>query len=331
MITASAYFLMWGGAMQIVVLDGYTLNPGDLSWDSINAFGDLTIYDRSDDKDVLARIGNAEIVLVNKTSLSRDVFEQAPNLKFVCLLATGYDRVDAKAASEKGIPVSNVPDYSTPSVAETAFALLLQLCWHIGEHSAAVKNGEWTKSKDFCLFKFPMSELNGKTIGIIGFGRIGQRVAGIALSFGMSVLAYSPRKTALEHERLKYVTLDELLQNSDVVSLHCPLKDETRGIISKDAINKMKDGAMLINTSRGALVDEYALSEALNSGKLAGAGCDVVSAEPIHEDNPLLTAKNIYISPHIGWASIQSRQRLMKAAADNIKAFLNGSPINTVN
>jgi glycerate dehydrogenase len=317
--------------MKIVVLDGYTLNPGDLSWESLRELGELTVYDRTNEEDVLERIGDAEAVFTNKTRLTRSIFDSAPKIKWVGVLATGYDVVDIAAAREKGIPVCNVPGYSTASVAEMTFSLILELYRHAGSHSDAVMKGEWTLNPDFCFWKHPMSELNGRTIGIIGFGKIGQRVAVIAQAFGLSVLACDQCRSLPETDTLKYASLNELLMKSDIVTLHCPLTEETRNIINKDTISNMKDGAILINTARGPLVDECALRDALDSGKLAGAGCDVVSAEPIKQDNPLLKAKNIIITPHISWASKQARQRLMDITAENLRSYLGGQIINRVN
>jgi len=318
--------------MKIVVLDGYALNPGDLSWEELEKIGELTVYDRTPEDKILERIGDAEIVYTNKTPLTRETFDKAPNIKWVGVLATGYNIVDVEAAKEKGIPVANVPAYSTEAVAQMVFALLLEICHHVWEHSEAVKNGEWTNSKDFCFWKYPLIELAGKTMGIIGYGRIGQATARIAQAMGMKVLAYTRTvNKALESDTMKFVSFDELLEESDVISLHCPLFESTKGIINKESIAKMKDGVIIINTSRGPLVVEEDLAEALNSGKVYAAAVDVVSKEPISADNPLLKAKNIIITPHIAWAPKEARQRLMKIAVDNLIAFLNGKPVNVVN
>ncbi|WP_094550786.1 D-2-hydroxyacid dehydrogenase [Petroclostridium xylanilyticum] len=318
--------------MKIVVLDGYTLNPGDLTWERLEKLGDLTVYDRTPADKILERIGDAEIVYTNKTPLTRETFEKAPNIKWVGLLATGYNVVDVDAAKEKGIPVANIPTYGTAAVAQFAFALLLEMCHHVWAHNEAVKKGEWTNCPDFCFWNYPLIELAGKTMGIIGFGRIGQATAKIAQAVGMKVLAYDEyQNKALESDTLKYVELDELLAKSDVISLHCPLFESTKGIINKNTIAKMKDGAMIINTSRGPLIVEEDLAEALNSGKIAGAAVDVVSTEPIKMDNPLLKAKNCIITPHIAWAPKESRERLMNIAVDNLEAFLAGNPVNVVN
>ncbi|NLO83550.1 MAG: D-2-hydroxyacid dehydrogenase [Clostridiales bacterium] len=318
--------------MKIVVLDGYTLNPGDLSWGELERLGELTVYDRTPEDKVLERIGDAEIVYTNKTPLTRETFYKAPNIKWVGVLATGYNVVDVDAAREKGIPVTNVPDYSTDAVAQMVFALLLEICHHVWEHSEAVKKGEWTRSKDFCFWKYPLIELAGKTMGIIGYGRIGRATARIAQAMGMKVLAYTRTvDKALESDTMRFVSLDELLRESDVISLHCPLFESTKGMINKETIGKMKDGVIIINTSRGPLVVEEDLAEALNSGKVYAAAVDVVSTEPISEDNPLLKARNIIITPHIAWAPKEARQRLMDIAVENLKAFLRGEPVNVVN
>jgi len=319
--------------MKIVVLDGYTLNPGDLSWKAIEAYGDIKVFDRTAfDKDsVIKNIGDAEIVLTNKTPLSKAILEHATNLKYIGVLATGYNVVDVVAAKDLGIVVSNVPVYGTQAVGQFTMALLLELCHHIGDHNTAVKNGEWTKSKDFCFWNSPLIELSGKTLGIIGFGKIGQATAKMAQAFGLSVLAYSRSPDLrLESETLKYVELDQLLKKADFVSLHCPLTESTKGIINANSITKMKEGAFIINTSRGGLIVEEDLAQALNEGKLAGAAVDVVSSEPITSDNPLLEAKNCIITPHIAWASKAARARLMQTTADNIKAFLDGKPTHVV-
>ena len=318
--------------MKIVVLDGYTLNPGDLNWDGLRKHGELTVYDRTPEDKVANRIGDADVVFTNKTPLSRETFETCTSIKYVGVLATGYNIVDVLTAKEKGIPVCNIPTYGTAAVSQFAMALLLEMCHHVGEHARTVKAGDWANNQDWCYWNYPLVELDGKTIGIIGFGRIGQATARIAQTFGMKVLAYDEYpKHGLENETLKYVSLDGLLENSDVISLHCPLFPSTEGIINKDNIAKMKDGAMIINTSRGPLVVEQDLANALNSGKLAGAAVDVVSTEPINPNNPLLTAKNCIITPHIAWAPKESRKRLMDIAVDNFEKFMNGNPDNIVN
>ena len=318
--------------MKIVVLDGYTLNPGDLTWDGLRKLGSLEVFDRTDKDDILKRIEDADIVFTNKTPLSKESIDSCKNLKFIGVLATGYNVVDIDAAKDRGIPVSNIPTYGTKSVSQFAIALLLEICHHIGEHSRAVKNGEWTNNKDWCFWNYPLIELDQKTMGIIGFGRIGQQTAIIAQSLGMNVLAYDEYQNPnLENETCKYASLDELFAKSDVITLHCPLLQSTEGIINKDNIAKMKDGVIIINNSRGQLIVDEDLRDALNSGKVAGAACDVVSTEPINDDSPLFDAKNIIITPHISWAPKESRERLMNIAVSNLKAFVDGKPVNVVN
>lgn len=318
--------------MKIVVLDGYTLNPGDISWEGLEALGEVTVYDRTKPEDVVARIGDAEAVYTNKTPITKEVLDACPGVKFIGVLATGYNIVDIEAAKEKNIVVSNIPTYGTAAVSQFAIALLLELCHHIGEHSDAVKAGEWSNNADWCFWKYPLVELAGKTMGIIGFGRIGQDTGKIAQALGMKVLAYDAyQKPELESETCKYADLDTLFAESDVISLHCPLFPSTQGIINKENIAKMKDGVMIINDSRGPLIVEEDLRDALNSGKVAGAAVDVVSTEPIQMDNPLLSAKNCIITPHIAWAPKESRQRLMNIAVENLECFQNGKPQNVVN
>jgi glycerate dehydrogenase len=323
--------------MKIVVLDGYTLNPGDLSWEGFERFGDLTVYDRtcydgSREDLVIERAREAEVVLTNKTILSRKVIESLPQLKYIGVLATGYNVVDIEAARERGIVVTNVPTYGTEAVAQMAIALLLEMCHHVGAHSESVKKGEWASNPDWCYWKYPLIELAGKTMGIIGYGRIGQATGRIAQALGMKVLAYDKYVNKdLESDTMRYVELDELLAQADVIALHCLLTEETEGIINKDTIAKMKDGVMIVNNSRGQLMVEEDLAAALNSGKVAGAALDVVSTEPIRMDNPLLKAKNCIITPHISWAPREARQRLMDIAVENLAQFLAGNPINVVN
>lgn len=318
--------------MKIVVLDGYTLNPGDISWEGLEAFGEVMVYDRTKAEEVVARIGDAEAVYTNKTPITKETLDACGNVKFIGVLATGYNIVDIEAAKAKGIPVCNIPTYGTAAVSQFAIALLLELCHHVGEHSDAVKAGEWTNNPDWCFWKYPLVELAGKTMGIIGFGRIGQDTGKIAQALGMKVLAYDAyQNPALESETCHYADLDTLLAQSDVISLHCPLFPSTEGIINKDSIAKMKDGVMIINDSRGPLIVEEDLRDALNSGKVAGAALDVVSTEPIKKDNPLLDAKNVILTPHIAWAPKESRQRLMDIAVANLKAYVDGEPQNVVN
>ena len=320
--------------MKIVVLDGYTLNPGDLSWEALGKIGEPTVYDRTEYKNdkIVEAIGEAEIIFTNKTPLPKEVLDKVPSLKYIGVLATGYNIVDVDAAKARGIVVTNVPSYGTMAVAQMTMALLLEMCHHIGEHDRAVKKGEWSNSKDFCFWNHPLIELDGKTMGIIGFGRIGQATAKLAQAFGMTILTSGSRyRPELESDICKQVDMDELLSKSDVISLHCPLGPDTEGIINANNISKMKDGAMIINTSRGQLIVEQDLKEALDNGKLAGAALDVVSKEPIEKDNPLLTAKNCIITPHIAWAPKESRKRLLDTALKNLDAYLKGSPINVVN
>ena len=312
----------------IVILDGYTLNPGDLSWEGIAAFGDMTIYDRTEQQQILSRIGSADIVITNKTPLDAQTIAKAPNLKYIGVLATGYNVVDIEAARRRGVVVTNIPTYGTDAVAQFAFAMLLEIAHHVQHHSDAVKEGRWTNHQDFCFWDYPLIELAGKTMGIIGYGRIGQATARIARAFGMQVIAYDVSQQSGNSD--VYVDLDTLLGSSDVISLHCPLFESTRGIINKDSIARMKDGVILLNNSRGPLVVEQDLADALNSGKVYAAGLDVVSEEPIKADNPLLSAKNCLITPHISWAPKESRQRLMDIAVENLKAFLEGKPQHVV-
>jgi glycerate dehydrogenase len=320
--------------MKIVILDGYTENPGDLSWQGLENLGDLTVYDRTsltDRAEVIARIRDAEAVFTNKVPVDRESIASAPNLKYIGVLATGYNIVDVDAAKERGIPVCNIPTYGTAAVGQFAIALLLERCHHIGHHSKAVHDGRWESCPDWCFWDYPLIELADKTMGIIGFGRIGQTTGKIARALGMEVLAFDEQKTESGEKIARYVTLDELLAKSDVVVLHCPLFPSTQGIINKNSIAKMKDGVIIINNSRGPLVVEQDLADALNSGKVYAAGLDVVSTEPIKGDNPLLSAKNCILTPHISWAPKESRLRLMNIAVDGLKSFLDGHPINVVN
>ena len=320
--------------MKIVVLDGYTENPGDLSWAPLEALGELTVYDRTSyvEAPIIAeRIGDAEIVVMNKTPISKETIDKCPNIKAIAVLATGYNVVDYNYAKEKGIPVLNVPTYGTASVSQFSIALLLEICHHIGHHSESVHAGNWEKCIDWCYWDYPLIELEGKTIGIIGFGRIGQAEGRIAKALGMQVLAYDLYPNDSGRAIGEYVDLEELYARADVISLHCNLTPENTGMINKDSIAKMKDGVILINNARGQLINEQDVADALNSGKMGAAGLDVVYTEPIRGDNPLLKAKNCIITPHISWAPKESRQRIMDITADNIKAFLAGSPVNVVN
>ena len=312
--------------MKIVVLDGYAANPGDLSWAPLEALGELTVYDRTPADQTAARIADAELVLTNKTVLTRELIAGAKKLKYIGVLATGYNVVDVAAARELGVVVTNIPAYSTDSVAQLVFALLLEICHNVGRHSRAVHAGRWTSNPDFCFWDAPLIELAGKTMGVIGYGQIGRRVAEIARCFGMNVIAWT--RTPRDPE---CVSLDELLARSDVISLHCPLFPETKNLINRDAIAKMKDGVILINTSRGPVVNDADLREALESGKVYAAGADVSTVEPIPADSPLLGAKNMFLTPHIAWATFEARERLMDIAVKNVEAFLSGAPVNTVN
>ncbi|MDD3361174.1 MAG: D-2-hydroxyacid dehydrogenase [Hespellia sp.] len=318
--------------MELVVLDGYTLNPGDLSWEGLEKIGNLVVYDRTVKEDIVERIGNAKFVFTNKTPITKETMEQCPDMKYIGVLATGYNIVDVDAAREKGIVVTNIPTYGTDAVSQFAIALLLELCHHIGEHSDAVKNGEWENNADWCFWKHPLIELAGKTMGIIGFGRIGQGTGRIAQAMGMNVLAYDAyQNPKLESKTCKYTDLDTVLAASDVIALHCPLFPETQGIVNKSNIEKMKDGVLIINNSRGPLIVEEDLAEALNSGKVGGAALDVVSTEPIQHMNVLLDAKNIIITPHISWAPKESRSRLLNIAVENANKFSAGIIVNCVN
>ena len=318
--------------MKIVILDGYTENPGDLSWAGFKAMGDLTVYDRTpyNTEVVIGRIGDAELVLTNKTPIEAAVFTSCPNMKYIGVLATGYNIVDVEAAKRSGVAVTNIPAYGTAAVGQFAIALLLEICHHIGHHSQAVASGRWTGHQDFCFWDYPLIELDGKTMGIIGFGRIGKATGRIAKSLGMRILACDDARDAEGAKIGEYVPLDELLARSDVISLHCPLLPSTTGIINKNTINKMKDEVIIINNSRGACIVEQDLADALRSGKVYAAGLDVVSAEPIKADNPLLSAPNCIITPHISWATTECRVRIMEIAKENLRAYLAGQPVNVV-
>lgn len=318
--------------MKIVILDGTALNPGDLSYDCINQFGDVTLYARTDtETQAIERIGDNEIILVNKVPITETILDACPNIKLVCVQATGYNIVDCQACAKRGIPVTNVPAYGTAAVAQFTIALMLELCHQIGIHDRSVHQGDWIKSSNFCYWLTPQMELGGKTLGIIGFGRIGRAVAQLAKAFDMRVIAYNRSQCEEGRQIAEYVDLDTLFAESDFISLHCPQFAETEKMINSQSIAKMKEGAILINTARGGLVDESALAEALRSGKLRGAAVDVVSQEPMNADNPLLTAPNCIITPHIAWAPVESRQRLLDCVVENIRAFLNGTPQNVVN
>ncbi len=317
--------------MKIVILDGYTENPGDLSWSGLEALGELTVYDRTPPEQVADRIGDAEIVILNKTPLPREMLDRCPNVRYIGVLATGYNIVDVQAAKERGIPVCNIPTYGTDAVGQFAIAMLLEICHHVAHHDAAVHEGRWESCPDWCFWDYPLIELAGKTMGVIGFGRIGRTTGRIARALGMQVVACDSIETDEGREIGRYLPLEELFACSDVIALHCPLFPETQGIINRGTIAKMKDGVILLNNSRGPLIVEQDLADALNSGKVYAAGLDVVSTEPIRGDNPLLKAKNCLITPHISWAPKESRQRLMGIAVESLRAFLDGNPINVVN
>ena len=317
--------------MKIVVLDGYTENPGDLSWNGLESLGELTVYDRTQPDEIAARIRGAGAVYVNKVALDRETIFSAPDLKFIGVLATGYNVVDIAAARERGIAVCNIPTYGTAAVGQFAIAMLLEICHHVAHHSDAVHAGRWEQNADWCFWDYPLIELAGKTMGIIGFGRIGQMTGRIARALGMNVIAYDEYESGAGRALAEYTALDALFARSDVIALHCPLLPSTQGIINRENIAKMKDGVIILNNARGPLIVEQDLADALNSGKVYAAGLDVVSTEPIRGDNPLLKAKNCLITPHISWAPKESRQRLMEIAADNLRRFLEGSPVNVVN
>ena len=317
--------------MKITVLDGHTLNPGDNPWTPIEALGELTVYERTPADQIVARAKDADIILTNKCPLSAETLQQLPNLKFISVLATGYNIIDTACAAARGIPVSNVPVYSTDAVAEFVFSLILDFTKRPALHSELTKQGAWENSPDFCFWKNPnFTELAGKTLGVIGFGRIGQRVGELGTAFRMNILAHSRSRSAQTAFPFAWASTDEILEKSDFISLHCPLTPETQGLISAASLAKMKPSAFLVNTARGPLIDEQALADALNTDRIAGAACDVVSAEPILPSNPLLGAKKLTLTPHIAWAASEARQRLMAITADNIAAFVAGKPIHTV-
>ncbi len=317
--------------MKIVVLDGFAGNPGDVSWSEMEALGVLKVYDRTNTEDIIERAKDAEVILTNKVVLTRDILQKLPSCKLISVLATGFDVVDVKAAKELGILVCNVPAYSTMSVAQLVFSHILNLTHHVAEHSADAKNGKWSSAPDFAYWDFPLVELDGLTMGVVGYGQIAKAVIGIALSFGMKVIVSTRTIPQEKVSGVEFVDMDFLFANSDVLSLHCPLNEGTKNLVNADRLSLMKENAFLINTSRGPVVDEAALAEALNSGKIAGAGVDVLSCEPPKSDNPLLDAKNCYVTPHYAWASQAARRRLMQISVHNIKAYKTGTPINVVN
>jgi glycerate dehydrogenase len=313
---------------KIVILDGHTSNPDDFSWEPLNEFGRVEVYPRTPDDEVLARANGADILILNKIRMTREKIESLPDLKYIGLLATGFDNVDLKAACDHGVTVTNMPSYSTPSVAQHAFALLLQHTNRVALHDRSVHEDEWVRSKDFSYFKEPLSELAGKYFGIMGYGQIGQYTAKIARAFGMKLLVHSGHAASLEEGEL--VSLEELFRRSDVVSLHAALTPENTGIVNKELLNLMKPGALLINTSRGGLINEQDLADALNEGRIRGASLDVLSKEPPSPDNPLLSARNCIITPHISWVTVEARKRLMNTVVNNVKAYLQERPINVV-
>lgn len=318
--------------MKIVVLDSFALNPGDLSWDWLTSLGECQIYDRTPESEILERCKGAEIIITNKTPLTKETLEKLPDLKFIALESTGYNIADIDYCKSRGIPVCNIPSYSTEAVAQLTFSLILEHTNAVALHSESVKNGEWCSCPDFCYWKTPLTELSGKTLGIVGFGGIGKRVADIAAAFNMNVIAVSGHETDQSaRKNFSWVTMEELKKQADIISFHCPLTKNTTSLCDKEFLDGCKDGVIIINTSRGPVVDEKALADALNSGKVRGAGVDVLSVEPAKEDNPLLTAKNCYITPHIAWAGFETRERLMGILEANVKAYLNGKPQNVVN
>jgi len=315
--------------MKIVVTDGATLNPGDLNWNRLEKLGDCQIYERTAPEETVPRCKSADIAVTNKVVFDRSIIESLPSLKCISVTATGYNIIDVEAARDNNVVVMNVPEYGTPSVAQMAFALLLELTQHVGHHSKTVHKGKWSACNNFCYWDYPLVELGGLKMGIVGFGRIGRRAAKLAKAFGMKVLAYDPI-SPVDEEGVEQVNLQTLFSESDVVSLHCPVTAETEEFVNKEHLNKMKKSAFLINTSRGQLVNEQDLADALNSGRIAGAGLDVLSIEPPKADNPLQNAKNCYITPHIAWATKSARERLMNITIDNIEAFIKGTPQNVV-
>lgn len=319
---------------EIVVLDGHTTNPGDLSWDGLAALGDLRVYDRtpqSDEQEIIRKIGDAELVLVKKIFITKNIIDACPNMKYINMLATGYNMIDVAYAKEKGVLVANIPTYGSAAVSQYAIGLMLEACLHIGHHSATVYEGKWQNNIDWCYWDYPLIELDGKTLGILGLGKIGIHTAITAKALGMKVQAYDPYPTEVGAAAATYVDFDTLLKTSDIIAMHMPLNEFSKGVINKENIAKMKDGVIIVNNSRGQMVVEQDLADALNSGKVAVAAVDVVSSEPITSDNPLLTAKNCIITPHISWASRECRQRIIECAIENAKAYIAGQPINIVN
>lgn len=317
--------------MKIVVLDGYPLNPGDLSWEGVKKLGELVVYDRTPTEKILEHAAGADVLLTNKVPVREAVINQLPDLKFIGVLATGYNIIDVSAANKKGVVVSNIPDYGSYSVAQLTMALLLELCHHVQRHSDTVREGKWASSIDWCYWDYPLTELAGKTMGIIGYGNIGQKVGDMATAFGMNILgAARTQRDQSQRKNFRWVEIPELLAVSDVVSIHCPLTPETKGLINSRSLGTMKSEAFLLNTSRGPIIVDQDLAAALDQGVIAGAGIDVLSVEPPQKDNPLFKAKNCIITPHIAWATKGARTRLMNMAVDNLQAFVNGKPVNVV-
>lgn len=316
--------------MKIVILDGICLNPGDLSWEAFNGMGTVEIYDRTRPEEVLERSKDAEVIITNKVVIGDEIMGHLPKLRYIGVLATGYNIIDTEAARRRGITVTNIPAYSTDSVAQATFAHILNITNRVAHYASETREGKWCQSPDFCYWNTPLVELSGKTMGIVGLGNIGMKVAGIARMFGMDVFAMTSRNSADLPAGIQKTTLDGLLATSDILSLHCPLTETTRHLINRSTLSKMKHGAILVNTGRGPLVDEQAVAEALQSGQLSAYASDVLSVEPPSADNPILSAPNAYITPHIAWATLESRKRLMETAAANLRAFLDGTPVNRV-
>ena len=318
--------------MKIVILDGHTLNPGDLSWEKLRQLGEVVIYDRTAADKVVEHGIDADVLITNKVAIGAKEIKSLPSLKYIGVSATGYNIIDIEAAKQKNVAVSNVPGYSTASVVQLTFALLLELCWHVQRHSDSVRDGKWSRSPDFSFRDYPLVELSGKTLGIIGFGTIGQQVADVGAAFGMNIIGSSRRRTDQSHRiNFKWAEISELLEQADVVSIHCPLTADTQGLINKESLKTMKSSAFLLNTARGPIVVDQDLADALDRGIIAGAGIDVLSAEPPEGNNPLFTAENCIITPHIAWATLEARSRLMEILVHNVSAFINGKPENIVN
>jgi glycerate dehydrogenase len=318
--------------MKIVALDGHTLNPGDLDWEAFKKLGELKVYDRTPYELTAERCAGAEVILTNKAPVGKDVLEKLPSLKYIGVTATGFNIIDTGTAKKNNVVVSNVPGYGTNSVVQMVFGLLLELCLHVQKHSDAVRAGKWSASPDFCFWDFPLIELAGKTMGIIGFGDIGEKVGDLATAFGMNIMGNRRHPTDQAHRKnFRWASVNEILEHSDVVSIHCPLSPETKGLINKESLKRMKQSAFLLNTSRGPIIEEQDLADALNEGMIAGAGLDVLTVEPPPLGNPLLKAKNCIITPHIAWATREARTRLMATSVANLRAFLAGKPVNVVN